>query len=268
MESASQLTQLPGEIVCQIFAATNSIQTILTLTRTCRLFTEVWNINKESICRDVLPASLPSYSEARELAQIELEIQCVSGESVNTRVLNHAREAEYALKLFIENFVKPHGDNGRFFWPRRLQPPFMSKSERLRFVHAYHITKALVLCSSSPKHRQAQAYILQQIPVHPYFHVRDAARWLSSVCDDEYRNRWLDRSPANHSEQLYSGVPPKTRSWWKMAHSKIDALFYEHPAISAKRETYGCACPEWNPEGIFTLFDHCQDEIVERPAKW
>lgn len=210
------IMHLPVDILCDIFAATNSIQISIILARSGRLLLSIWETNKEFICHDVLPASLPSYYDVHRVTKLEQSIQRGLEQPVRIRILQHAREARLAADIFAENFVKYYGAVGRcrFFGShKRIQPPFLAKSERLRFISVYHTTQLLVICSEerSGVQRQTLAEILKNMFVHTYFQVEKVGRWLYCVC--KYENR-LCRTYCyvdDRSEQLYSLVPQKTR---------------------------------------------------------
>ena len=253
------MTQLPPEILSQVFAATESIEAVLALSQTCKLLNSIWTLDKEPISKSVLPLSLPSFELAQNLVWLNRSTTDVDPEpAFNKSILSTAHEAALALTLFTENLAKPYGKTP-FFFPRRVTPPYLLKTERLRFIHAYQTAKFLVVCPKESRYAELLTRALQQLSLHVYFHVRDTATWLSRITYHGYRHRWSEDS----SEELYNLISLEAKEWWEDAAATIDELYHHHPAIEEKRALYACGYPEMNPEGIFTLFDQCQDEMVE-----
>ena len=196
------------------------------------------------------------------------------------RIFAYAREATHAVTLFGENFVKWHGRE-RFFWPKRREEPWMSHGERVRFLYAYHVTHLLAKasellrqsegadetstvsdhCDGNSGDGRRVGEVLEGLTVQQYFHVKDVSRWLKLMCDYMYRQRYGEM----HVEALYRKVPMESRkTWWEEGEKRMEWVFENHTAMRERKGRFMCGYPEGNPEGLWTLFDGCQDEMVER----
>ena len=253
------LTDLPGEIICDIFAATASIETALRLARTCRRLNNTWLTYRDTICMTLLPECLPAYDLAQSAAQLRSSSRDHTKVETHTvSVLDQGREAGLSLLLFIEDFVKPWGKTG-FFYPRRTAPPYLSKSERLRYLHAYQLTKSLILAAKSKEHHEFLTSMLQSLSAVTYFNVRDVAEWLANVVSHDYRTRW----PRTDSGPFFERLSNEDIAWWRSADADIFEILFNHPAIAKRRDNFISGYPDLNPEGKFTLFDQCQEDIME-----
>ena len=141
---------------------------------------------------------------------------------------------------------------------KRVSPPYLAKSERQRFIHAYCIVHLLVLSCMDRNHEANLVTSLYSIQYDVYYHV---ARWLINVCDPDSRSRRTDHKPdpKSRSDILIAALAKTTQDWRLVADSTIMKLCHWHPSIMDERDDYVCGYPKWNPEGIFSLFDQCQD---------
>lgn len=170
-----------------------------------------------------------------------------------------------ALQLFIISFVKPWASqNRRFFIPLRVKSPFLTPSERIRFIQAYHLTWTLVIGSQGDSDEELIDQIVTQTSAQTIDRIKNLVGWMADVQYTSYRERWSgfdtnDRA-AVESNICWTKIPADTKEWWASAQQ----VYYSLPSIAAREAKVASVIPDYAPEGAFSWFDDYQSYVTER----
>ena len=264
----SPITTIPREILLLIYKANDDIPEILNLSRTNRLFYDIWVQNAPSICRPILSSSLPCYSEAVQLAELLLNPDSSKpGQSTSHAraevLIRNAQIASITLRLFIAQFVRPWGKLCTiFFAPPRREAPFLSSSECLYFVQAFYLTWLICLCSQDGKYSPIVERVFQDVSPQTFYRIRDMANWLSDVTNPRFRDMWSIIQPdcARETEVFWSRLDTEARAWWGDA-ARI--YYLEAKGMMARKDRIKSTYAEDAPGGTWAWFDEYQDYIWE-----
>ena len=258
------MDHLPDELICCILRATDSVQAMIALADTCHAIRSVWNNNLSFVGHAVLRESVPSYNVARQFVVAEQHNKSEGDEILTNAILKRAQMAHLALKLFETNLVAPWGRTP-FFSIHRTSAPYMSRTERSRFLQAYHILRLLVWYHQNESWKTHQWQILRDMSIHTIFHVRDVAAFVSNVYNMDYRTRWRrqDSHVQLETERAWARVDAQEKAWWEDADATIGAILFGNEEMRSKMDKTVIGYPAGNPEGMFALFDECQNDIRE-----
>ncbi|KAI9825119.1 MAG: hypothetical protein M1832_001439 [Thelocarpon impressellum] len=265
---------LPPELVLAVLEAADSLRTASALSRTCRAVHDVWRSNRGSICRAVLPRSLPCSAEAERLAQVQelLASRAASGPGEDSghpardadpafahsrRLLDNAHTAHLVRNLFVANCVTPFA---RVIYPDpdrlRAFSSCLSPSENVRFTRAYYLLWTAAI--------DDDRRLLRSLSLRELWRMLELSEWLASVTHEPYRLRLCFASVnlTPHTVSAYERVEPGMRRWWAAAREMMLEAFH------ARSEEAGGplpGIPNHAPEGRFALFDEFQSYVEMLP---
>ncbi len=149
--SSAQLSDLPYELLCGIFAQLYSLDVAFSLAATARKFHHIWRTEAANICRTTLPLWIESFTQAEELVYIQLrgaEPLIEQGEDQDQQTFNitfeHLKRLyrnERPIARSCDRVIKELESRrmtSNSLWPQTRQSAYLTSSERARFFFAYY----------------------------------------------------------------------------------------------------------------------------------
>ncbi len=246
------ITDLPPEILCQIFQSTADFSAVNALARTSRAFHSIWLANSPAIFHLVALRALPNFSDAERLIAAQEEAHTAAHPhspepslSRHERFLFDARCASAACKHWDEVCQVHHRAH------LRGDKPALRPSERARFKRSfYHLWTLCTLCNTPSLRPQALNFLVACDPVE-LAGLDEIATWADGYNENEFGDSGLD---------FMDGT-------WNAGFQMIDQY-----CAGDKKENCGHrgipVAGDQAPLRFWVFFDHTQHYLGQISAHW
>lgn len=247
----ASFSRLPAELLCRVFESADDFCVVAALSRTARIFHDIWLVNPTSICDAVAPRVFSNLADARRLVDVQEEAEaskqpqsrqhgCDKAISRAKRLLFNARCASAACDSWV-GVCEIHN------YPVRRENTYMQPSERARFEHAFYRVWTVGVMARA-LHLQTQALALLDT-CSP-----------RELCRLDEMSIWLESYNENNLGSLGLDFRDET---WKASYD----LVYERWRAKGFRYR-GITVPDFTPLAFFAFFDHTQDYLDQVPDQW
>jgi hypothetical protein len=247
--SQPTLSTLPVEIKCQIMEVSDCLSTVLALAQTATTFQQAWQSHTKAICRKVLPRSLECYADGQSLVDIQFSVKATTEAPETEATLSILR-----LKRIVANshaatntcdfFARGLGRTGATLGPyqiKRPAKPFLTPTERARFIHAYYLARIFLFAKRLRSMKALQGDwaddFLAAIPPRELWQVRELMSWLEMM--------------NGHGLQLHVGSLASAAGF-----AAFRVSFRNNFRSLADRDPYAPGSSQ--NVGISSFFDECQ----------
>ena len=289
--AAVQLSSLPQELICQVFEAADSLQTVCALARVSSVFNDTWKLYTTSICHEVLSHSLSHFAEAQELANIQHRLAArpsrrPDGEGEIGEIEEETREYKQpslaraqrllanditvgrVCDFFIAEFITPDVTPASFSL-QRIRPPYLSPAERARFERAYYLLWTCAISEGLDTHRvlhaqgrqrRIQFELVATLSLRELWRMRQIADFANGAYNRRFRYRHLHLAP--QASRLFEQIELDVRDWWGQTRH----MMKEHAFAELHRRGGSVPTgPGHLPEGCVALFDEYQYCVEHLP---
>ena len=253
------ITNLPLEIICQIFQNLGDFSSINALARTSQAFYTMWFTNSPSIFHTVAVRALPNFSDAERLVDTQEEAYCTLTHpdtpspnpysfSRHGSFLYNARCASAACKHWDEICQVHQLDRARGPDNNNLA---LRPSERARFKKSfYHLWTLCTLCNIPSLQPRAHEFLDACTPIE-LAGLDEIATWANGYNENEFGDCGLDFEDGTWKAGFvvvgrYCGWERKEKS----GHRRVGVSGDEAPL------------------GFWVFFDHTQKYLEQISAHW
>ncbi|CAF9934846.1 MAG: hypothetical protein HETSPECPRED_009379 [Heterodermia speciosa] len=258
--SSGSFSPLPAELLILVYSRLPSFQDVFSLASTCHRLQDIWLKNIATIYKPVARAAIPCEKYARILLadqggpSPESEITTASDVA---RMIQNMQVVDQAIHQFESKIVskvraRGHRTEDYYGAGARRHPPYLTRTERPRFIRSYYRFWAL-LTIDDPVERQSR---LQSM----------SFKQLLYLCEMSWPPKSMGPGEEAIKTPVYPGVTPAQRYQARRALSKlvVDHTESTYRRIHGKEmEAIWVIAMDEGYDNFLVMWDHWQSSLID-----
>jgi hypothetical protein len=245
--SAPLFSNIPPELICQVFELLDSFSSVAALARTGRKFYQTWRTHATPICRAVGPRCFTNFNEAERLVDMQSQAENASPSQESSelksiirakRLLSNARCAAAACADWVNFCQIQHSGWAEDRGPEGSPETYMRPSECALFEQNFYILWTLGVMQSAPHLQHHAAAYLEKCTAKELCRLDEMSEWMHCYNENEFGDTGLDL---------------RDKVW--MAGYKVVGDYY---GKYMKDKGVYRPSARYTPIGFFAFFDHTQ----------
>ncbi|KAJ5105831.1 hypothetical protein NUU61_003178 [Penicillium alfredii] len=241
------LPSFPVELLIEIFGFLPSFPTVFALAATCHQLRRIWLENAVVIYPHLAARSIPCETHARQfLADQDFSVGRSSQLSALgvRRMIRNAHIIEKAIQQFEKEVVCKVKTGGLpaapFYGKGQGHPPFLTRSERRRFIRTYYQLWGMLKLDHAESQRRLESMTVKQL-----YHLCEMCRLPQSIGHEEVLPAEAEGKNLENTHLVERGRPPDRdvlleRAWHclEQTYVRVHDEDADEPWLEAKYEGY------------------------------